>query len=126
MRSAHIAVCCARCAYDDAVSGKSSLHGVEASPPTAVTGGRGDEGSPSAQEVVRLRQAVQDFAGVKITDGQDLCAQMLHTSRRAWQQWERGERRMHAAFWALARLRLSLLRGELVPSGSVGAPGERP
>jgi DNA-binding transcriptional regulator YiaG len=39
--------------------------------------------------------------GIGITAAQDLCAGWLHTSRRAWQQWESGDRRMHPAFWDL-------------------------
>jgi DNA-binding transcriptional regulator YiaG len=39
--------------------------------------------------------------GIGITAAQDVCAGWLHTSRRAWQQWESGDRRMHPAFWDL-------------------------
>lgn len=28
---------------------------------------------------------------------------LVHTTGRVWQQWESGERRMHPAFWELAR-----------------------
>ena len=32
---------------------------------------------------------------------QTAAAALLHTSCRAWQQWEAGDRRMHPAFWEL-------------------------
>ena len=28
-------------------------------------------------------------------------AALLHTTSRTWQQWEKGDRRMHPAFWEL-------------------------
>jgi DNA-binding transcriptional regulator YiaG len=28
---------------------------------------------------------------------------LVHTTCRVWQQWEAGERKMHPAFWELAR-----------------------
>jgi DNA-binding transcriptional regulator YiaG len=28
-------------------------------------------------------------------------ARLVHTSTRAWQQWEAGDRRMHGAMWEL-------------------------
>jgi len=58
--------------------------------------------SPSPQEIIEFREAIQAQDGIGITAAQDRCAEMLHTSRRAWQQWERGERKMHPAFWELA------------------------
>lgn len=61
---------------------------------------------PDRDEVVRLRESVQETLGVGITAAQDWCAQAVHTSRRAWQQWESGERRMHAAFWELAGIKV--------------------
>ena len=32
-------------------------------------------------------------------------AAVVHSSLRAWQQWESGDRRMHPAFWNLFLLR---------------------
>lgn len=61
--------------------------------------------SPNPSEVIDLRVHIQERDGLGITAAQDYCADMLHTSRRAWQQWERGERKMHPAFWELARLK---------------------
>jgi len=63
--------------------------------------------SPAPHDVKALREAVQKRNNLGITAGQDLCAAMLHTSRRSWQQWERGERAMHPAFWELATIKLS-------------------
>jgi hypothetical protein len=63
--------------------------------------------APTAEEVVWLRTGVQSSMGLGITAAQDWCAVAVHTSRRAWQQWESGERRMHAAFWELARIKVS-------------------
>jgi DNA (cytosine-5)-methyltransferase 1 len=59
--------------------------------------------SPDPRQVIKLRESIQQRDGLGITAAQDLCAEMLHTSRRSWQQWERGERKMHPAFWELAQ-----------------------
>lgn len=56
---------------------------------------------PDPDQVRAAREAVQADRGMGITAAQDWCAKQVHTSRRAWQQWERGERRMHPAFWDL-------------------------
>jgi len=32
-------------------------------------------------------------------------AALVHSTTRAWQQWEAGERRMHPAMWELAKLK---------------------
>ena len=61
---------------------------------------------PSAEQVRLLRESLQHDPDKGITAAQDACALALHTSRRAWQQWERGERSMHPAFWELAQLKL--------------------
>lgn len=60
---------------------------------------------PNYRDVKSLRETVQDIQGLSITEAQDVCADLVHTSRRSWQQWEAGERRMHPAFWELARLK---------------------
>jgi DNA-binding transcriptional regulator YiaG len=60
---------------------------------------------PTPADVTALRQSVQAQRGIGITAAQDVCAEWLHTSRRAWQQWERGERAMHRAFWELAGIK---------------------
>ena len=62
--------------------------------------------NPDTDQIIALRASVQERCGMKITAAQDYCADLLHTSRRAWQQWERGDRRMHPAFWELARIKV--------------------
>lgn len=76
--------------------------------------------SPTAAEVVALRTAVQEQRGIGITAAQDLCAEALHTSRRAWQQWETRDRGMHPAFWELACLKLKG-RGKRAPVAPAAA-----
>jgi DNA-binding transcriptional regulator YiaG len=61
--------------------------------------------SPKAQEVKAVREAVQAFASLGITAAQDWCAAALHTSRRAFQQWEAGDRAMHPGFWELLKIK---------------------
>lgn len=63
--------------------------------------------NPAPREVVDLRKAIQEREAIGITAAQDRCADMLHTSRRAWQQWEKGDRKMHPAFWELALIKSS-------------------
>lgn len=41
---------------------------------------------------------------------QSEAAVLLHTSLRAYQQWEAGDRAMHPAFWELFRLKVKGLR----------------
>lgn len=60
---------------------------------------------PSPEQVKALREIIQARDSLGITAAQDSCATMLHTSRRAWQQWERGDRKMHPAFWELAKIK---------------------
>lgn len=62
---------------------------------------------PAPAEVIALREAVQQRDALGITAAQDHCASLVHTSRRSWQQWERGERRMHPAFWELAQIKMA-------------------
>ena len=66
-----------------------------------------DTANPRPEDVLKLREALQKRESIGITAAQDRCAEMLHTSRRAWQQWERGDRKMHAAFWELAQIKLA-------------------
>ncbi|MBE0467983.1 MAG: hypothetical protein IBX55_00445 [Methyloprofundus sp.] len=56
--------------------------------------------------MVRLRETLQLVPSQGITAAQDRCAELMYTSRRAWQQWERGERKMHPAFWELANTKI--------------------
>lgn len=65
--------------------------------------------NPAAQEVKAAREAIQAAKGIGITAGQDWCAEQVHTTRRVWQQWESGDRRMHPAFWELFRIKSALI-----------------
>jgi hypothetical protein len=58
-----------------------------------LTGERGlAMANPDPSQIQALRESVQARKGLGITAAQNFCADALHTSRRAWQQWERGER----------------------------------
>ncbi len=61
--------------------------------------------NPKTSEIVSLRESLQLSNSIGITAAQDKCADMLHTSRRAWQQWEKGDRKMHPAFWELINIK---------------------
>lgn len=63
---------------------------------------------PRSIEIIGLREHIQQQERLGITPAQDVCAAILHTSRRAWQQWERSERCMHPAFWELARIKVRM------------------
>lgn len=62
---------------------------------------------PDPKEVRALREAMQAQDCLGITAAQDLCAAAVHTSNRAWRQWEKGDRKMHPAFWELAQIKLA-------------------
>jgi len=68
-----------------------------------------DKITPSPKQVITLREKIQADKKMGITAAHDYCADMLFTSRRSWQQWERGERKMHPAFWKLAKIELAML-----------------
>ena len=61
---------------------------------------------PSTQQVKAAREQVMITRGLGITAAQDWCAAALHTQRRVFQQWEAGDRAMHAAFWELLNIKL--------------------
>lgn len=59
---------------------------------------RGKAGTtPTAEMILLAREA----AGLT----QEAAALVVYTSWRTWQDWERGERRMHPAFWELFLLK---------------------
>ena len=64
--------------------------------------------TPTPDQVKRVRETVQANKDLGITAAQDLCAVTLHTSRRAFQQWETGARAMHPAFWELLTIKIAL------------------
>lgn len=57
--------------------------------------------SQSNPDTFDIRKARAD-AGIT----QKKAAEMLHTSIRAYQQWEAGDRAMHPAFWELFLIKL--------------------
>jgi putative transcriptional regulator len=61
--------------------------------------------NPTSAQIKEVRSAVQVSLGIGITAAQDWCAAALHTSRRAFQQWEAGDRSMHPAFWELLAIK---------------------
>lgn len=62
---------------------------------------------PTGDEVRALREAVRQREGLGITAAQDRCAAALYVTRRTWQRWEDGSRRMEPAFWKLAGIELN-------------------
>ena len=72
-----------------------------------------EKSNPQPAQVRELRESVQHKREIGITAAQHLCADMLHTSQRAWRQWETGDRKMHPAFWELAQIKSNVdeLRG---------------
>lgn len=48
---------------------------------------------PTPEQVTEARKA----AGLTQTEASAL----VHSGLRSWQQWERGDRKMHPAFWEL-------------------------
>lgn len=57
--------------------------------------------SPGKDEIRAAREA----AGLTQTQAADL----VHGSLRAWQQWEAGDREMHAGLWELFRIKTTLI-----------------
>jgi len=62
--------------------------------------------NPRQAEVVAARERVQKARDIGITEAQTLCAGLLHTTIRTFQQWETGDRRMHPAMWELLNIKL--------------------
>jgi len=58
---------------------------------------------PTPEQVTALRVQVQETKRLSITESQNYCAAMIHVDGRSWRKWERGERKMHKAFWELVR-----------------------
>lgn len=68
--------------------------------------------NPPPEQIRALRESVQARHEIGITAAQNLCAKAVFTSRRAWQQWEHGDRRMHPAFWEMAQMKVQNLTNE--------------
>lgn len=60
------------------------------------------EHTPTPEEVLAVRKA----AGMT----QEEAGAVLFCSRRGWQEWEKGRRDMHPAFWDLFNDRVRLLK----------------
>lgn len=56
---------------------------------------------PTAEQVIGYRQYVQWGQGWTEPVAKRWCAAALHTSVRAWEQWENGDRQMHPTFYEL-------------------------
>jgi hypothetical protein len=75
---------------------------------------------PSADEVKAERERVQSILDCGITAAQDWCAAAVETSRRAFQQWEDGDRAMLPGLFKLLQIEVRALCGD----DSVGALSE--
>lgn len=64
--------------------------------------------SPAANPTHEEIRAARERAG--LTQAQ--AAALVHSTLRAWQRYEAGERRMHPAMWELFRLKTGMLPGE--------------
>lgn len=58
--------------------------------------------NPSAQAI----QAARTASGLTQTQA----AALVHAKLRTWQQWEAGDRKMHAAFWELFGIKAERLK----------------
>jgi putative transcriptional regulator len=61
---------------------------------------RGPKGPSSNPAPANIRSA-REAAGLTQTQA----AELVHGTLRTWQQWEAGDRRMHAGLWELFRLK---------------------
>lgn len=60
--------------------------------------------SPSPSEIRAARKSVG------LTQAQ--AAALIHSTSRAWQMWEAGDRAMHPAFWELFQIKTSDTRDD--------------
>lgn len=63
---------------------------------------KGPSSNPSPEDIKAAREAI---AGLTQTAAADL----VHSTCRAWQQWEAGDRRMHPAMWELFKIKTALI-----------------
>ncbi|MBC7215647.1 MAG: helix-turn-helix domain-containing protein [Burkholderiaceae bacterium] len=59
--------------------------------------------SPAANPAPAAIRAAREAAGMT----QSQAAALVHSTLRAWQRWESGDRRMHPAIWELFRLKVT-------------------
>lgn len=64
--------------------------------------------TPTRDQVRAFRADVQSRMGLGVTQAQDYCADLVHVTRRAWQMWERGDRKMPPGLWELAKIKLEI------------------
>lgn len=64
-------------------------------------GQKGPSANPTPADII----AGREVAGLTQTQA----AELVHGSLRTWQQWEAGDRRMHAGLWELFRLKTALI-----------------
>lgn len=67
----------------------------------------------SSVDVVALRKRVEAALGLGITAAQDWCAEAVCSQRRAWQQWERGERAIHPGIYKLACIEVERMEPQM-------------
>ena len=78
--------------------------------PTRCVNG-GPAANPAPSDILSGR----DAAGLT----QSQAAALVHGSLRAWQQWEAGDRRMHAGLWELFQLKSALQAAKSVRQASI-------
>ncbi len=61
---------------------------------------------PTSAEIVNLREGIQKKRVLGITAAQAHCAKVIHVTLRGWRFYETGERKMHPAFYELAKIKL--------------------
>jgi DNA-binding transcriptional regulator YiaG len=64
-------------------------------------GAKAPSANPAPGDIIAARQAAA------LTQTQ--AASLVYGSLRTWQQWEAGDRRMHAGLWELFRLKTALI-----------------
>ncbi len=64
-------------------------------------GPKGPRSNPASADIIAGREA----AGLTQTQA----AGLVYSSLRTWQQWEAGDRRMHAGLWELFKLKTELI-----------------
>jgi len=55
------------------------------------------KGTPTPEQI-RCQRDLYGFS-------QKYAAELIHCSLRSWQQWEKGDRKMHPAFWELFKIK---------------------
>jgi DNA-binding transcriptional regulator YiaG len=69
--------------------------------PNRSKGQKGLSANPLPEQI----KAAREVAGLS----QTAAAELVYSGLRTWQQWEAGDRRMHAGLWELFRLKAALI-----------------